>query len=213
MKWTMKSFLATALVLGLAPAAGAVTFATTAFVPELATSTVDVTFRFHDRDIDELDLNSTSLGVRLSYVPYPALETSVGLRFLSYDLEGFDKEGLGVEGGAKYQFTQAFRSLDVAMALLGSYGHVQSIDEWEVAGVGLVSRDISSGWTPFAGLGASWARQEFAGTTGLPAAEEDDVAPVFFVGAKYLFKNTFGLVAETFFQDGLGAEVACSIRF
>lgn len=202
------------ILLAAAPRPGqAGSYLMTAFVPEVGTLTVEGRASTHEEDLHRLDLDRNVFGARLSYVFYPALEGIGELRILSYEIEGRRQNGLGLTGGFKYQFAPLMPEVDTAMAILGSVGSADEIDEAELTVLGMLSKDIAEGWTPFGGIGFSWNRQNFDGDEGLGKADETEIDPVFFGGIKYLYQNAVGAAADVFIQDGVGLELSVSYRF
>lgn len=207
------SILFLAIFLTSSPGIAAGPYLTTGFVPELATPTADLFYSYHDDQLGGFDLKKTIIGARFSYVPYPAIECSVNLDVLSYELENFDENGLGLGVGLKYQLVQFFQNVDSSINLTGKLGNAGSIKEYDLTIAALISRDVGEGFTPFGGAGISYNRQKFDGEEGLAPVTETNIDPVIFVGIKYMFMNHMGLMLETFLQDGLGLELALGYRF
>lgn len=189
------------------------TYLITGFVPELATPTVEGYYSYHSDHIDDNDLDRTVLGFRFAYVPYPALESNLDLKFLSYDFEGNNETGLGLGLGIKYQLAQLSENFDMAIALLASLGSAENVNEFDGTVMGFISRDIPQGWTPFGGIGISYVRQEHEGREGLHYVKETSIEPVIAMGLKYMFQNRLSISVESFIQDGIGLETGVGFRF
>jgi hypothetical protein len=205
-------FLATAFM--LQPAIGrAQPFLMTGYVPELATPTVDAYFVYHDDQLGDYNLKGATLGVRLSYVVYPAMEALIGINLLQWDLESKDESGFKMDFGLKYQFTRFAETADVALAALGGFGQTGTIDIFDFNLLALVSKEQVKGLTPFLGVGFAYTLQDFNGTIGFPADKDSKVVGVVYGGLKLKFTNHMGAALEGFYKDGAGATLGFNYRF
>ncbi len=231
-------FLAAAAFLSLPVAAEAGTYLQTAFVPELATPTLEIDYTYRTDQIKKFDLITSVVQARLSYVLFPGLEASIDGRLLSYSLEyyyypyydpyfkrdgDYSKTGMGLGFGLKYLIPPLLDEIDLAAGLQGSYSQAGKITEYDITILALASSDVSKGLTPFAGFGMSYNQQKFELErddywsnqlfTVLVSAKETKFEPVFFVGVKYMIENHLGIAVEAMIQDGLGGEASFSYRF
>ncbi len=215
LKRTVPMLLTAILLAVLPPAADAQPFARTAFVPELATPSVGLFALRHFDDLYGTELTRSAVGVRFDYVPYPALQVTVDLHHLDYDLDlhsgkDISESGLGLQVGGKYQLANLLPDFDTSVGATAEYAASDSITEMGTEVMAMVSRTFSNNWTPFAALGFSFNRQEYDGGISI---EESRLEPVVSLGVSYTLAQKMAFAVGTFFRDGLGLETMVSYRF
>ena len=205
-------FLATAFM--LQPVTGqAQPYLMTGYVPELATPTIDAYFVYHDDQLGDYNLKGATVGVRASYVVYPAVEALIDINLLQWDIESKDESGFKIDFGMKYQFTQFSETADVALAALGGFGQTGTIDLFDFSLLALFSKESAQGLTPFLGLGFGYSLQDFSGSIGFPADKDSKVLPIAFGGLKFKFNPHVGFALEGFYKDGFGSSLGLNYRF